>query len=175
MSTWKAPKPSDRPSKPIRRPSEQIKCAAGATQTSNKPAAPAPSLDPKVLKTERLKASRNFDSDSDTEADQSKPDVYGQVLSKLQLQVTKQEKQAAAKRPQKARPFDSTQPGQREHSPGNFSNVKHHPSSHTSRVMLPKGKAGAASRQMALAPQVFSQLLAWTKIYHQQPNKISFL
>ena len=155
LSTWKAPRAGNQAAESAGKLVQKLKRPAGAAQTYHKPAAPAPPPDPLQLKTARLKASRNFDSDSDTEADKSTPDAYSQALSKIQQQVSKQEKEAAATRPQKARPPASTHAQQqKQYSPGNASHAKQHANSHKSRVVLPKGKAGAASRQMALAPQV---------------------
>lgn len=158
VSSWKPLKTTDLPQAqvgPLRNASNAVTQPKGLKAGSNhnsKVAAGAPLVDPILLKQQRLKASRNFDSDSDTEADKSKPDAYSQALARIQQQVSKQAQEAEAKRPQKPRHLDSTQYQQPAEPHAAFSPGKQRISKN--RVVLPKGKAGAASRKMALAPQV---------------------
>lgn len=158
VSTWKPPKATELSdsrgggSNASSKAAKQQTPPAGFPGHSAKPAAPAPPVDPVLLKQQRLKASRNFDSDSDNEADRSKPASYSQALANIQQQVNKQSKEAEARRPQKPKHLDSTQSQHQHHYQAAGSPPKQHAGKH--RVVLPKGKAGAASRKMALAPQV---------------------
>ena len=158
VSTWKPPKAANLSdsrsctSHTSSKAAKQQKLPAGLPGHTAKHVAPAAPVDPVLLKQQRLKASRNFDSDSDNEADKSKPASYSQALANIQQQVNKQTKEAEARRPQKPKHLDSTQSQQQQHHQAAVSPAKQHAGKH--RVVLPKGKAGAASRKMALAPQV---------------------
>lgn len=162
VSTWKPPKTTELSQSraggnrnALAEPVNKPKGPAGSLLQSAKSAPPVLVIDPILLKQQRLKASRNFDSDSDTEADKSKPDAYSQALAKLHQQDSKHAKEAEAKRSYKSKHPDSTQYQQQSHSQAAGSPAKH---VSKSRIVLPKGKAGAASRKMALAPQVTPML-----------------
>lgn len=154
LPTWKPPAPTEGAARNATGQSGRPKLSVATTSRSaaQVKAAPAPLPDPAVVRKERLKANRNFDSDSDTEADKQRS-RQNQNLSKLEQKLAAVEKEAAAKHPaprlqhalqlqqqQYKSPYDST---------GKAGVNK-------MRTVLPKGKAGAASRNMALAPQAIA-------------------
>ena len=167
LPTWKPPAPTEGAARNATGQSGRPKLSVATTSRSaaQVKAAPAPLPDPAVVRKERLKANRNFDSDSDTEADKQRS-RQNQNLSKLEQKLAAVEKEAAAKHPaprlqhalqlqqqQYKSPYDST---------GKAGVNK-------MRTVLPKGKAGAASRNMALAPQV---CLVPPHPYHSLENYI---
>lgn len=136
---------------------DKLKAPAGskARPSTQVKAAPAPPPDPVVLRKQQLKANRNFDSDSETEAEKSKPRAYNlEQLTQLEKKLSAAEKAAGTKRPA-PKPQHVQQPQQQQQtaykSPYNQAASK---GITPTRTILPKGKAGAASRSMALAPQV---------------------
>ena len=153
LPSWKPSKPAEGFSARVPDQSGPPKPAAKAAQPK---AAPPPPPDPAVVRKERLKANRNFDSDSDSEADKQRS-RESHTLSKLEQRVAAAEQEAAAKRPA-PKPQHSLQQQQQQQqqqltykSPyGALSKA----AVSKGRTVLPKGKAGAASRNMALAPQV---------------------
>ena len=163
MSTRQASAlPSWKPSKPAegaagKAPGQSVPSKASAASTAKAvvqpKAVPAPPADPTVVKKERLKANRNFDSDSDTEPDRQRS-RESRNLSKLEQRVAAAEKDAAAKRraPEAQHALLQQQQQQMAYKSPYSSSGKAIASK--GRTVLPKGKAGAASRNMALAPQV---------------------
>jgi len=122
----------------------------------------APPPDPTVVKKERLKSNRNFDSDSDTEPDRQRS-RESRNLSKLEQRVAAAEKDAAARRrapeAQRALLLQQQQQQQAYQSPYSSSGKA---VASKGRTVLPKGKADAASRNMALAPQVVASIVCWS-------------
>ena len=114
------------------------------------------------LRKQQLKTNRNFDSDSDTEAEKAKPRAYNvQQLTQLEQKLSAAEKAATAKRsalkPQQHLQHLQQQQHQQQityKSP--YANATSKGSTQV-RTVAPKGKAGAGSRNMALAPQVSKQ------------------
>ncbi len=156
LPTWKPSKPAEGVAEKASGQSVPSKAPAANTAKAFVPpkAAPAPRPDPTVVKKERLKANRNFDSDSDTEPDRQRS-RESRNLSKLEQRVAAAEKDAAAKRcapeAQRALLLQQQQQQQAYQSPYSSSGKA---VASKGRTVLPKGKAGAASRNMALAPQV---------------------
>ncbi len=163
MSTRQASAlPSWKPSKPAegaagKAPGQSVPSKASAASTAKAvvqpKAVPAPPADPTAVRKERLKANRNFDSDSDTEPDRQRS-RESRNLSKLEQRVAAAEKDAAAKRraPEAQHALLQQQQQQQAYKSPYSSSGKAIASK--GRTVLPKGKAGAASRNMALAPQV---------------------
>ena len=117
-------------------------------------AAPAPPPDPLLLRKQQLKTNRNFDSDSDTEAEKSKPRAYNiQQLTQLEQKLNAAEKAATAKHPALKPQQHLQQQQQQSTYKSPYANVTSRGATHV-RTVAPKGKAGAGSRSMALAPQV---------------------
>ncbi|DBA93957.1 hypothetical protein WJX77_001982 [Trebouxia sp. C0004] len=158
LPSWKPSKPAEGVAGKASGQSVLSKASAASTaKTVVQPnTVPTPPLDPTVVRKERLKASRNFDSDSDTEPDKQRS-RESRNLSKLEQRVAAAEKDAAAKRraPEAQRALLLQQQYQQQayQSPYNSSGK---PVASKGRTVLPKGKAGAASRNMALAPQAIA-------------------
>ena len=155
LATWK-------PTLPSQLQSGQSNKVKASSASRGKPsnqvkAAPAPPSDPALLRKQQLKTNRNFDSDSDTEGDRPKPRAYNQQLAQLDQHLNAAEKAAAAKlpglKPQHASQHLQQQQQNVYKSP--YANVTSKAASAV-RTVAPKGKAGAGSRNMALAPQVNS-------------------
>ena len=111
-----------------------------------------------MVKKERLKANRNFDSASDTEADKQRSRETNN-LSKLEQKLAAAEKEAASKRPV-PKPQHAHQQQQHQHqamykSPYNGTAKA---STSKARTVLPKGTAGRAAQGVALAPQLFVKI-----------------
>ena len=154
LPTWQPAKPSESLAQSRSGQADKLK---GRPSTQVK-SAPAPPPDPVVLRKQQLKANRNFDSDSDTEPEKLKPRAYNQHLAQLEQKLSAAEKAAAAKRPAPKPQHVKQQLQQQQQqqqsaykSPYNQALPK---GSAQMRTIAPKGKAGAASRSMALAPQV---------------------
>ncbi|KAL3151444.1 Protein SPT2 [Trebouxia sp. C0009 RCD-2024] len=156
LPTWQPAKPSQSLTQSRPGQNDKLKAPAGSKERpcTQVKAAPAPPPDPIVLRKQQLKANRNFDSDSETEAEKSKPRAYNlQQLTQLEQKLSAAERAAAAKRPA-SKPYHVQQAQQQQpnayKSP--FNQVASKGTTPT-RTIAPKGKAGAASRSMALAPQ----------------------
>ncbi len=172
MSTRQASAlPSWKPSKPAegvagKAPGQSVFSKTSSASTAKAFVQPkavsAPPPDPTVVKKERLKSNRNFDSDSDTEPDRQRS-RESRNLSKLEQRVAAAEKDAAAKRrvpeAQRALLLQQQQQQQAYQSPYSSSGKA---VASKGRTVLPKGKAGAASRNMALAPQVVASIVCWS-------------
>lgn len=159
LPTWQPAKPSNTLAQGRSGQNDKLKAPAGskARPSTQVKAAPAPPPDPVVLRKQQLKANRNFDSDSETEAEKSKPRAYNlEQLTQLEKKLSAAEKAAGTKRPA-PKPQHVQQPQQQQQtaykSPYNQAASK---GITPTRTILPKGKAGAASRSMALAPQAIS-------------------
>ncbi|KAL3155244.1 Protein SPT2, variant 2 [Trebouxia sp. C0010 RCD-2024] len=156
LPTWQPAKPSQSLTQSRPGQKDKLKAPAGSKKRPSTQAkvAPAPPPDPTVLRKQQLKANRNFDSDSETEAEKSKPRAYNlQQLTQLEQKLSAAERAAAAKRPA-AKPYHVQQPQQQQ--PNAYKSPLNHVASKgttPTRTIAPKGKAGAASRSMALAPQ----------------------
>lgn len=158
LPTWKPAPPSEVNTYSQSRQSSKCACPKG--KPVNQPqAAPAPPLDPVLRRKQQLKANRDFDSDSDTEAKKPRPRAYNfQQLSQLEQKLTAAEKAAAAKRPV-SKPQHAQQhlQHQQQQQQSTYKSPYAQVASKTTtqvRTVAPKGKAGAASRNAALAPQV---------------------
>ena len=151
LPTWKPVKPVEPASSQKPRQGNPAKRSAATAARPASQGRVAPPPDPALVRKERLKSSRNFDSDSDTEIDKQQARQQ-QNLEKLELKLAAADREAAAKRPA-ARPQHAQQ-AQQQHGYSSPYNREHKLGSQKPRTVLPKGKAGAASRNMALAPQV---------------------
>lgn len=150
LPTWKPSKPAEGFSaRPSSGHSGPPKPAAKSAQPK---AAPAPPPDPAIVRKERLKANRNFDSDSDSEADKQRS-RESHTLSKLEQRIAAAEQETAAKRPA-PKPQHALLQQQQQLTYKSPHSVSGKAAVSKGRIVLPKGKAGAASRNMALAPQV---------------------
>lgn len=151
LPTWKPSKPAEGSSA---RPSSTGHSGPPkpAAKSAQPKAAPAPPPDPAIVRKERLKANRNFDSDSDSEADKQRS-RESHTLSKLEQRIAAAEQEAAAKRPA-PKPQHALLQQQQQLTYKSPYSVSGKAAVSKGRTVLPKGKAGAASRNMALAPQV---------------------
>ncbi len=157
LPSWKPPAPTAGAAGKAAGQTDRSKASAAgkAKPVAQVQAAPAPPPDPAVVRKERLKANRNFDSDSDTEADKQRS-RESRNLSKLEQKLAAVEKEAATKRtaPKPQHVLLQQQQQQQQQTNKSPYNAASKAGANKGRTMLPKGKAGAASRNMALAPQV---------------------
>ena len=157
LPTWKPAKPAEAPATQAEKQKQHSKATAASTVKPAGQPKPTPPPNPAVIRKERLKSSRNFDSDSDTEADNGRARQQ-QTLSNLEQKLAAAEKEADAKRPPpKPQHAQQAQQAQQLAYSSPYSHASK-PGASKTRILLPKGKAGAASRNMALAPQVSIRL-----------------